>query len=103
MKHSMEPSSDCYLFHVGFFLGLFFHPEDGGDIHHQNVCLVFKGLHAVISQKIELFTTTAVRISYPTFSRLFILSNDDRLSRELEEIRKKPGRINGRPSGIRNG
>jgi hypothetical protein len=25
------------LFHAGFFLGLFFDPEDGGDMFHHNL------------------------------------------------------------------
>jgi hypothetical protein len=37
-------------FHAGFFLSLFFNPEDGGDIFLRNV-----GLHGVISQKMVLF------------------------------------------------
>jgi hypothetical protein len=28
----MSPSLACYLLHAGFLLGLFFDPEDGGDI-----------------------------------------------------------------------
>jgi hypothetical protein len=30
MKQVAEPA--CYLFHAGFFLGIFFDPEDGGDM-----------------------------------------------------------------------
>jgi hypothetical protein len=37
-------------------LGIFFCPEDGGDMF----------LHSVISQKIELFITTAGRTANPT-------------------------------------
>jgi hypothetical protein len=51
-------------FHAGFLLGLFFDPEDGGDMFLQNV-LTFNGLHGVIFQKIELFINTAVRTSNP--------------------------------------
>jgi hypothetical protein len=40
---SLPSSVDATCFHVGFFLGLFFDPEDGGDIH------------GVISQRIVLF------------------------------------------------
>jgi hypothetical protein len=32
-----EHCSACYLFHGGFLLGLFFDPEDGGDIFLRNV------------------------------------------------------------------
>jgi hypothetical protein len=35
-------------------LGLFFDPEDGGDVSPKRK-LTFNGLHGVISQKIELF------------------------------------------------
>jgi hypothetical protein len=43
----------------GLLLGLFLVSEKGSD-------MILNGLHAVISQKIEFFITTAVRISNPT-------------------------------------
>jgi hypothetical protein len=42
-----------------FLLGLFFDTDDGGDMSLRNV----GGLHGVISQKTEIFITTAVRTS----------------------------------------
>jgi hypothetical protein len=48
-------------------LGLFFNPEDGGDIFFPKQRLAFNGLHSVISQKTELFIITAVRASHPAF------------------------------------
>jgi hypothetical protein len=50
--------------HAGFFLGLFFDPEDGGDAPPRRRS-TFNTLHGVISQKIVLFITTAARTSYP--------------------------------------
>jgi hypothetical protein len=41
-------------------LGLF-SLEDGGDMFLRNVGLLSKVLHGVISQKVELFITAAVR------------------------------------------
>jgi hypothetical protein len=41
-------------------LGLFFNPEDGGDMFLRSVG-DFDGLHGVISQKIEVFTTSVRR------------------------------------------
>jgi hypothetical protein len=41
------------------------YPENGGEMFVRNVGLTFNGLHAVISQKIVLFITTAVRTSNP--------------------------------------
>lgn len=32
-----EASSDCYLIHTNFLLGLFFDPEDLGDISLRNI------------------------------------------------------------------
>jgi hypothetical protein len=52
-------------FHAGFLLGLFFDPEDGGDVTPKRR-LTLNGLHDVIPQKIVLFITTAVRTSNPT-------------------------------------
>jgi hypothetical protein len=48
-------------------LGLFFDPEAGGDIFFPKSRLTFTGLHGVISQKIVLFITTAVRTSNPAW------------------------------------
>jgi hypothetical protein len=60
-------SSACYLLRAAFLLGLFFGPEDGGDMFLRKVLwLIFDGLHGVISQKPELFITTAARASNPT-------------------------------------
>jgi hypothetical protein len=36
-KNTPSKSSDYYLLHAGFLLGLFFNPEDGGDMFLQNV------------------------------------------------------------------
>jgi hypothetical protein len=47
-------------------LGLFFDPEDVGDMFLRNVRLVVNRLHGVISQKRVLFITTAVTASNPT-------------------------------------
>jgi hypothetical protein len=41
-------------FHAGFFLGLFFDPEDGWYVPPKRQ-FAFNGLHGIISQKIELF------------------------------------------------
>jgi hypothetical protein len=56
-------SATC--FHAGFFLSLFFCPEDGSDVPPKRQ-LTLNGLHDVISQKMVLFRTTAVRTSNPT-------------------------------------
>jgi hypothetical protein len=52
-------------FHAGFLLGIFFDPEDGGDVPPKRR-LTFNGLHGVISQKIVLFIATAAKASKPT-------------------------------------
>jgi hypothetical protein len=52
----------CYLLQADFLLGLFLDAEDRGDMRFR---LTFNGLHGVISQKIKLFITTAVRTSNP--------------------------------------
>jgi hypothetical protein len=57
-------------FHVGFFLDLFFDPEYGGDKFFPKRQLNFSGLYAIMFQKIELFITTAVRISNPRYCYL---------------------------------
>jgi hypothetical protein len=36
VQHELQKSF-CYLLHVGFLLGLFFEPEDGGDMFLRNV------------------------------------------------------------------
>jgi hypothetical protein len=33
----LKVNSACHLLHAGFLLGLFFEPEDGGDMFLQNV------------------------------------------------------------------
>jgi hypothetical protein len=42
-----RPRSACYLIHAGFFLGLFFDPEDGGNIFLRNVCRLSTGYTAL--------------------------------------------------------
>jgi hypothetical protein len=43
----------CYRLHAGFLLGLFFDPEDGGDVSPKQQ-LTYNALHDVISQKTEV-------------------------------------------------
>jgi hypothetical protein len=50
----LEESLLATCFHAGFLLGLFFEPENGGDIPPKHR-LPFNGIHGVISQKIMLF------------------------------------------------
>jgi hypothetical protein len=52
-----------------------FDPEDGGDVPSKHQ-LTFNGLHGVISQKIVLFITTAVRTSNPTRNKKLVLNED---------------------------
>jgi hypothetical protein len=45
----------------------------GGGVLFQSVRLTFNGLHGVISHKLQLFITTAVRTSDPAMTGLFFL------------------------------
>jgi hypothetical protein len=51
--------------HADILLGLFFDPEDGGNVHlnHQ---LTFNAIHGFISQKTALLITSAVKTLNPT-------------------------------------
>jgi hypothetical protein len=49
-----KKSFACYLLHAGFLFGLFFDPENGGDVPPKSH-LTFTGLRGIMSQKIELF------------------------------------------------
>jgi hypothetical protein len=64
----------CSPLKAGLLLGFFFDPEDGDDVPPKS-WLTFNRLHGVISQKIVLFITTAVRTSNATIS--FILREQD--------------------------
>jgi hypothetical protein len=60
-SHSLLPSSSaCYLPHASLLFGLFFDPEDGGDMFLRNV-----GLLSTDDM------ITAVRTSNPTFSEAY--------------------------------
>jgi hypothetical protein len=52
---------------TGFLLSVFFDLKDGGDMFPPKRLLTFNGLREVLSQKTELFITTAVRTSDLTF------------------------------------
>jgi hypothetical protein len=52
--------SDCYPLHASFLFGLFFDPEDVGDMCFQNTGLTFNRLHGFISNNIKIFMTTVV-------------------------------------------
>jgi hypothetical protein len=54
------------LLHPTFLPGLLFDREGRGDLSCRNVVLSLNGPHGVISQKIEFFTSTAVRTSDPS-------------------------------------
>jgi hypothetical protein len=51
--------------HAGCLLGLFFDPQDRGDMFFLNIVLTFSELHGDISQKIEVFITTALGTPNP--------------------------------------
>jgi hypothetical protein len=57
-------------FHAVFVFGLFFDPDDGGDVSPKRQ-LNFNVLHGVIYQKILFFITTAVNTS--KFYRFFVV------------------------------
>jgi hypothetical protein len=56
----------CYLLHAGFLLDLLFALEDGGNMFLRKICCLSTYCTHVISQKTELFITTAVKTSNPT-------------------------------------
>jgi hypothetical protein len=63
-KNKPSKNSGCYLLQAGFFLGLFFDPEDGGYMFLLNVgCLSTDFTALFIFQKIEQSITTPVRTS----------------------------------------
>jgi hypothetical protein len=63
--------SAWYLLHPSLLLGLFFDPENGGDMSLRNACWHSMDYTCVISQKTELFTTTAVRTSNPITDNIY--------------------------------
>jgi hypothetical protein len=52
-------------------LGLNFNSEDGGNMFLLNFGWLSKGLHSVIFQKTELFTTTIARTSNPAYCNIY--------------------------------
>jgi hypothetical protein len=58
-------------FHAGFLLHLYFDLENGWHVLPKRPW-IFNELHGVISQKIELFITTAMRTSNPACAFLSI-------------------------------
>jgi hypothetical protein len=78
----------CY--HAGFLLGLFFDPEDGGDVPPKRR-LTFNRLHGIISQKTVFFITTAVRTSNPTQNSFRIMYNNSVCTRYVSTT--KPNRL----------
>jgi hypothetical protein len=49
-----QAASKTLLLHVGFLLGSFYGPEDGGEMFFRNAGLTFTGLHGITSQKTKL-------------------------------------------------
>jgi hypothetical protein len=65
--YSMKHPEACNLLQVCFFLGLFFEPEDAGDMFFRNVVLIFNGIDSITSQTIELiFFNFTLWITYPS-------------------------------------
>jgi hypothetical protein len=65
-KPSKKPESrvlSSTSFHAGFFLCIFFHPEDRGDVSLRNIGRLSTDYTALYLKKIEFFITTAVRTS----------------------------------------
>jgi hypothetical protein len=61
----MSPSysrTPCYLLHASFLGGLFFVPQDVGELFLSNVGLAFKGLRGFLSQEIKTFTIGRITI-----------------------------------------
>jgi hypothetical protein len=69
-KNKPSKKGGCYPLHVGFLLGLFFDPEDGGEM------LTFSGIHGIVFQKTELFmkATFSLESFVPTYH---VLQNQD--------------------------
>jgi hypothetical protein len=66
--------SACHLL-PRWFAELFFDPEDGGYMFLRNVRYNYR-LHGVISQKMILFITTAVKTSNPTYTYMSVMSEN---------------------------
>jgi hypothetical protein len=64
-RNVSPPSSGSVAFKLVSLRGLFFDPDDVGDMLLRNVGWLSNGLHGVIIQKTELFITTAGRTSHP--------------------------------------
>jgi hypothetical protein len=62
------------MFHANFLFGLYFDPEDGGDIFAPKHLLISNGLHGVVTKRIKIFITIAVITPYLTDDILSFLS-----------------------------
>jgi hypothetical protein len=82
------------MLHAGFLLGLIFNPEDGGRYIPPKRELAFNGVHGVISQKMELFKSTAVRTSNSETTFDVEFTND--LKRNLGLIQYGQEKVKGR-------
>jgi hypothetical protein len=68
VKKNEESDSVCWLLHVGLLLALRTLQPRIYKRHVRPKCqLTFNGLHSVVSQKIELFVTTAMETSNSIF------------------------------------